>query len=524
MHTNLFTSGARIALAGITCVLLWTACRKDNKPSPDPVPRTDTTKVTASSDEDSLKYLMYQIMQVTYADGGRTPASGLPTYYWYSQVPVLNPFDAKYANADSLLSVMKTYAINQATTRPYDHYSFLDRNGVLTNKLMNGISSQTFAATNGDLGLDYGIAQDGGGNAHIFVLYADKNGPAGKIGVTRGWEIISVNGNSNISTSQAFLTSVYNAIFNSPSVTLGFKRLDGTTITQTLTTSSYNINPVVFDTVYTLAGSGKKVGYFSMYTFSSVVNSSGQDTYTKTALDQLFNKFAAQGITSLIVDFRYNGGGAVSTAEYLDNAIAPVGAAGKLMYNTVFNDKLMAHASEVGLTTTTKFAAATSKLQLDNVFFITTGNTASASELTLNNLKPYMTVKLVGTKTYGKPVGFIDFNIAVFDQNHNRKYLADLYAINFETKNANGVGGYFTGIDVDAPAVDYVNVPWGDIQNDDNLKAIVNYLTTGKYTGNARVASTEMSNLRQAIPSLKPVNGFNGMVDYERSRIISAGR
>lgn len=526
MHRNLFTSGARIALAGAACVLLWTACRKDNKGSQPTPSGIDTTSKPASAYEDSLKYLTYQIMQVSYADGGRNASAGLPTYYWYSQVPALNPLDTKYANADSLLSVMKSYAINPATTQPYDHYSFLDRNGVLTNKLMNGISAQTFAATNnGDYGLDYGVALDNSNNARIFILYADKNGPAGQIGVTRGWEIISVNGNSNISTSQPFLQSLYNAIFNSTSVTLGFKRPDGSTITKTLTTTSYSINPVVFDTVFTVIDKNniaKKVGYFSMYTFSSIINSSGQDTYTRTVLDQLFAKFASQGINNLVVDFRYNGGGAVSTAEYLDNAIAPPAAAGQLMYNTIFNDKLMAHISEVNLTTTTKFAAATSKLNLDNVFFITTGNTASASELTLNNLKPYMPAKLVGSKTYGKPVGFIDFNISVYDQNHNKKYLADLYAINFETKNANGVGGYFTGINVDAPASDFVNVAWGNTEKDDNLKAIVNYLTTGSYTSGARVASTELSDLRQAIPSLKPVNGFNGMVDYERSRIIRA--
>ncbi|WP_212004198.1 S41 family peptidase [Chitinophaga sp. HK235] len=531
MYKNLFTSGARAAFTGIACVIMLIACRKDNKTSPDPTTNpVNNPTGSQSKDEDSLKYLMYQIMQVTYADGGRTPSRGLPTYYWYSQVPSLNPLDSKYANADSLLSVMKTYAINPGTTKPYDHYSFLDRNGVLTNKLFNGVSAQTFAATNkGDFGFDYGVALDRSNNAHIYVLYADKNSPAGQIGVTRGWEIISVNGNSNINTSQAFLESTYNAIFSSSSVTLGFKRPDNTTFTQTLNTGSYNVNPVVFDSVLTVTNPttlvSKKVGYFSMYTFSSVINSNGQATFTRTVLDQLFSKFQAQGVTSLIVDLRYNGGGAVSTAEYLDNAIAPASAAGNLMYHTIYNDKIMAQISDVKLTTTTNFAASTSRLTLDNVFFITSGSTASASELTLNNLKPYMTVKLVGEKTYGKPVGFIDFNISVFDQNHSQKYLADLYAINFETKNANGVGGYYTGIDVDAAAVDYVNVPWGSTTRDANLIAIVNYINTGSYTvPGARMATPELDNLRVGIPALKPVNGFNGMVDYERSRALRLNR
>lgn len=520
-----------MVLTGIASVLLWTACRKDNNTSPDNPPKVDTiTAKPASAYEDSLKYLMYQIMQVTYADGGRNAALGLPTYYWYSQVPALNPLDSKYANADSLLSVMKTYAINPATTAPYDHYSFLDRNGVLTNKLMNGISSQAVAATNnGDFGFDYLLAQDNAGKLHVFVAYADKNGPAGQAGITRGWEIVSVNGNSNFSYTQAFLQSIYNAVFNSPSVTLGLKPSPNSpAVTKTLTTGSYNINPVVFDTTFTVTDVNhiqKKVGYFSMYTFSSVINSNGQDTYTKTVLDQLFSKFASQGINNLIVDFRYNGGGAVATTQYLCNAIAPSSAAGQVMYNTLYNDKLTSHVSEVGLTTTTNFATTTGKLKLDNVFFVTSGSTASASELTLNSLKPYMPVKLVGSRTYGKPVGFIDFNISVFDPSHKQVYLADLYAINFETKNAKGEGGYYTGIPVDAAADDYIDVPWGDTQNDRNLMAIVNYLTTGSYTTSARIAAPELnSNLMKADLSQKPAHGFNGMVDYERSRLIRAGR
>lgn len=522
MHKNLFSSGAKAVMAGIACSVLFMACHKDvqTTPQPDPVTPVVTPPVTGvdkSQYEDSLKYLMYQIMQVSYADGGRNKAAGLPTYYWYGSVPSLNPFDKAYANADSLLSVMKKYAINPATTQPFDHYSFLDRNGTLTNKLMNGISAQNFAATNtGDFGFDYAVTADQNNNIHLFVLYADKNGPAGRVGVTRGWEITSVNGNSNINASNTFLQSVYNSIFNSNAVTLGFKRPDGSPVTYNLTTSTYNINPVVFDTVFNV--SGKKVGYFSMYAFSSVVNANNQPTPTKTVLDQLFSKFTAAGITNLIVDLRYNGGGAVSTAEYLDNAIAPASAAGKLMYSTIYNDKLMPEAEGIHLPTITNFGASTTGLALDHVFFITSNNTASASELTLNNLKPYMSVKLVGQKTYGKPVGFIDFNISVYDKAHTPVYLADLYAINFETENAEGVGGYYTGINVDAEAVDYVNIPWGNTTDDENLKAIISYINSGSFARTqARSAVTEM-NARVTDPSLKRLNGFNGMVDYKRSQ------
>ncbi|MCW3465455.1 S41 family peptidase [Chitinophaga nivalis] len=512
MHKKLFTTGTKAILTGIACAALLAACKKGN----------DGGSPAEGVAEDTLKYLTYQIMQVSYADGGRNAAAGLPTYYWYGKVPQLNPLDSKYPNADTLLARMKEYAINPATNQPFDHYSFLDRDGSLTNRLMNGISSQTFAAGSGGYGLDYGLGKDQNGKIHIYVLYADKNSPAGQKGITRGWEVTAVNGTTVFNESQVTYNMLNEAFFYSSSIILGLKKPNGETTTATLNTGSYAINPVLFDTVFTVKD--KPVGYFALYTYSSVINSDGAATATKTALDETFAKFKARGITNLIVDLRYNGGGATNTAEYLDNAIAPAAAAGKLMYTSKYNDKLTEHLSTVGLKASVNFAAATGGLKLDHVFFITTGNTASSSELTLNNLDPYMDVKLVGEKTYGKPVGFIDFTISMYDASHNKKYLADLYAINFETFNANGKGGYYTGIDVDAPAVDYVNVPWGNTDYDDNLLKIISFLETNSFSGQraakARIAAAN-DQLRVAIPGTRTQHGFNGMVNYEVSKAVS---
>ena len=517
MYNKLFSTGTKAILAGAFCAGIFMSCHKDNNPGPTP-PSGDTTQLSSAVAEDSLKYLMYQIMQVTYGDGGRTKATGLPTYYWYSSVPTLDPFSSSYPNADTLLAVMKRM-------NAYDRYSFLDRNGTLTNKLMNGVSSSTFAATTSDFGMDYApvLVASGSSQVRLFVLYADKNSPAGKAGIDRGCEITSVNGTTSFTNTNASLQFVYNAIMASTStVTLGVTRADKTTFTTTLNPASYNINPVLFDTVYTATNSSK-VGYFGLYTFANTFNEKGQPTYTKTALDQTFAKFKSAGIKNLIVDLRYNGGGSTTTAEYLDSAIAPASAAGKTMYTYLYNDKIMANLQATGLTQTVKFPSGTGGLSLDNVFFITSGNTASASELTLNNLKPYLKVLLVGEKTYGKPVGFIDFNISAYNPSGTVKYLADLYAINFATHNAQGVGDYYTGIAVDKAAIDYVNVPWGATGDDDNLKKIMGYINTGAFP-TARMAQLNMetaNGLRTAIPTGKALNNFNGMVDYRLSKEMS---
>ncbi|SEW50421.1 S41 family peptidase [Chitinophaga arvensicola] len=524
MYKKLFTTGTKAMLAGVICAGTLMSCHKDKPAPPPPVDITDALK------QDSLKYLMYQIMQVTYGDGGRSAAKGLPTYYWYSSVPTINPFDSKYAKAADLLTEMKGYAINPATSAPYDHYSFLDTDGTLTNQLMNGVAEQNASANPTKLGFDVGFSiPSGATKATIYVKYADKNSPAGKAGFDRGWEITSVNGTTNFPTDLTQLQTLYNTILTSSNLSLGVVKNDGTKATITLNAATYNINPVLFDTVYTVKKGSQdvKVGYFVMYTFSSVTNDKGEPTFSKTALDQTIAKFKAQGIQHLIVDFRYNGGGATTTAEYLDNAFAPASAAGKLMYTYKYNDKIMQNLAVTKLDAQANFNAATGGMGLQSIFFVVSGATASASELTLNNLKPYMPVQLIGKKTYGKPVGFIDFNITMYDNDHKPVYLADLYAINFETVNSLGNGGYYTGIPVDVEAVDYVNVPWGVTTVDQNLRQAISYITTGQYLTNlptGRLSAAATSNLKEAAPGLTPVNGFNGMVDFRLSKKVAALR
>ncbi|MFB6456021.1 S41 family peptidase [Chitinophaga sp. Hz27] len=524
MHKRIRTLAVRLMLVSSVITLTY-SCKKDLKtdPSGNGGNGGNGGGTTALSAEDSLKYLMYNIMQVSYGDGGRNKTAGLPTYFWYTSVPSLNPLDAKYSTADALLTAMKGYAINPDTKNPYDRYSFLDRTGVLTNKLINGVSATTYvSASNGDIGMEYTPVLDANNNLRIFVLYADKNSPAGQAGVTRGWEITSINGNSTFQNTTAFLQQAYNSILNSASVTLGFKLPDGSTKTITLNQATYNVNPVAFDSVLNIGTN--KVGYFVLYTFSSVINSSGQATFTKTAIDNAFSKFKAAGINNLVVDLRYNGGGAVTTAEYLDSLIAPSTAAGKVMYNYKYNDVMQANAAQIGLETVVNFPTTLGGFNLSNVFFITSRNTASASELTLNNLRPYMNVHLVGDTTYGKPVGFIDFNISMYDSTHTKKYLADLYAINFATTNANNSGGYYSGIapDPNAQATDYVNVPWGDIVNDANLKAVAKFLNAGTFRSavSARAESLGAAGLEPLKGSSSIQNNFNGMVDYKLSKKI----
>ncbi len=462
------------------------------------------------SDADSLTYLMYNIMQVSVKEGGRDLSNNFPLYYWYDKVPKLDPLSSTYDSADVLLNQIKTYAINPTTAKPYDKYSFLDKTGAVAGEIQQGVA--------GDLGMEVRYAGDGtAAKTSLYVIYADKNSPAGKLGVSRGWKITAVNGNQVIydGSNGSNVKAVINAVYYDASASFTFKKTDGSSQTSTLAKTVYDINPILFDTIYTLGG--KKVGYFVFNSFANVQNSNGP-TLTKSELDRVFAKFTSAGINSLIVDLRYNGGGAVATTEYIDNMIAPASAQGKEMYHYLYNDKITPHISDFGLSDKINFTNA-GGLNLDHVFFIGTSSTASASELTINNLKPYMDVKLVGETTYGKPVGFIGLTISDFP-NGQEKDLADLYSINFETRNANNQGGYFTGLVPDAAAVDYVDVPWGD-PTDDNLGQIFNYVSNGKF-GRSGVQERMAKNksLQISIPSTIHPLRFNGMVNYKLSSQI----
>jgi len=490
-----------IAILGSVVV---SSCKKD-KSNPTPTPTTPK----ALSDADSLKYLMYRIMQVSFVDNGRDSTYDLPTYYWYTSIPKLDPLSSNYDSADVLLANMKTYAINPTTGKPYDKYSFLDH-GQVQGEIQQGVA--------GDLGMQVTYARDNSNNISLYVLFTDKNSPSGLVGVTRGWQITAINGGTVAydGNNGPNVNKVINAVYNDPSASFTFKKPDGSSATYTLAKAVYNINPVLFDSVYTVGG--KKVGYFVFNTFSAVYNNNGP-TFTKSELDRVFGKFQSAGITDLIVDLRYNGGGSVGTTEYMDSLIAPASVAGKEMYHYLYNDKLTKQiALQPDFLEQKVLFNGGGSLNLDHVFFIGTGNTASASELTINNLKPYMDVKLVGDTTYGKPVGFFTFHITDFPNGGTtEKDLADLYAINFETRNANNEGGYFNGMIPDAPAADYVDLPWGSA-NDDNLVKIFKYISTGAF---ARVSVSERmsteNNLRLSIPSTIHPLRFNGMVDYRIS-------
>ncbi|MDP9046784.1 MAG: S41 family peptidase, partial [Bacteroidota bacterium] len=278
-------------------------------------------------------------------------------------------------------------------------------------------------------------------------------------------------------------------------ISMTLKKFDGSTLTVTnMNAASYTVNPVLKDSVYTTTN-GHKVGYIVFNSFTSDANADPK-------LNAAFDYFTAQGVTDLVVDLRYNGGGYVSTAEYLDNLIVPASKNGTLMYNTYYTDN-MANGTDPLLkhqvrknpsngslynygqfdysvaANAVNFAKQRS-LNVTRVFFIVSGSTASASELTINNLRPFMDVQFIGRTSYGKPVGFFDIQI--------NKYT--MYTPEFSTKNSAGQGDYYDGFNPGTtgyPGVNDFDDPTKDFGDPTEglLAHALHYVTVGTYAVNS---------------------------------------
>jgi hypothetical protein len=125
-----------------------------------------------------------------------------------------------------------------------------------------------------------------------------------------------------------------------------------------------------------------------------------------------------------------------------------------------------------------------SSVNVDKIFFIVSDNTASASELLMNALKPFVSETLVGpsTHTYGKPVGF--FPIPVSDWY--------IFPVSFKTVNKDGNGDYFNGFTIDHSVADGVDKNWGD-RNESCLNSVLTYIQTGVFgvvQGNVNISGS----------------------------------
>src|SRR5690606_30355098 len=486
----------------LVCLGLILGCKKEITNPPDPIIPTEPTE------QDHLKASIYD-------------------YYnkyslWTEQIPDLDEqgrldFVKDYSSNNSLLTALKNMTPYYDGYRgSIDRFSFLDESGA------DGNANSSYADgirmdTNDGYGLYYGwgILPSSATVAYPVIFFVEGGSPAWKEGVTRGSIVYAVNDDENITVgyngsnlNQADVRRVgtkLEAALEANSLKLKLKTASGEDKVFTLGyENSYDIDPVILDSVYVYPD--KNIGYLAYSSFEEVWPSTHQN-YVK--LEEIFNSFTDANIKDLILDLRYNTGGYVNTAEYLANKMIDAKSDKELMFTYTVNDYLQPYtitpSSDIDFRPV--YFKRKNNLNLENVYFLVTEQTASAAELLISVLKPYLNVILIGeemqkndgtkySKTYGKPVGFFGQEIG--------KDNIELWATSFKTENNvrnpsdRLFRDYWEGLPVTYydKINDYIFKDFGDSEEDMIAKALN---LAGVPTSGMRASSSKSSTARRGI-------------------------
>ena len=315
----------------------------------------------------------------------------------------------------------------------------------------------------------------------VTILEAYEGAPAFAAGLDRGTQIVGIGtATSNIRTIAAIVASegtagITNALGPSdPGVTRVLRIVDagGGTREVSVTKADYDIDPVSDRYgAKVISENGRNYGYINLRTFIR-----SADPQLETA----FLNFRNQGITDVVIDFRYNGGGLVSTAELMGDLLGRNRTASELFSQTLFRPSKSAENDRHF------FEARPQSIAPTRIAFIGTGSTASASELVINGMLPYLgaDMTLVGSNTYGKPVGQIALDKAECDDR--------IRVIAFATGNATGQSDYYGGlapkISNSCAAADDPSFPLGD-PREASLRAAIDFLAGNACTTRIAEAS-----------------------------------
>ena len=322
-----------------------------------------------------------------------------------------------------------------------------------------------FFSSGSSAGFGVLMAYDAAGQ-RVVIAEAYEGAPAFAAGIDRGTAIVGIGTNSGNVRSVASIVAAEGTAGladalgpNDPGVSRVLRITDAAgTRDVTVAKADYSLDPVSDRYgAKVITEGGRSYGYLNLRSFIS--SADGQ-------LTNAFADFRAQGVTDIIIDFRYNGGGLVSTANLMGDLMG-AGRAGQLFSQTRFRSSKSSEDDEH------RFAPVAQSIAPTRIAFIGTGSTASASELVINSMLPYLgaDMTLVGSNTYGKPVGQIALDKAECDDR--------MRVVAFATGNASGQSDYYDGL---APKIanscaanDDLGFPLGD-PREASIRAAIDFL------------------------------------------------
>ncbi len=450
-----------LALATIALLLFSTACKKKVEAESEPTPKDISRFIwNGMSDyylwENDVPYLASSTFET--ADD------------WYKY---LNGFGEEYDDLFDALLYEKDVV---------DKWSWIVDDWVAQEQRFSGISKT--------MGYDFRLLRYGDENDLFgYVRYIVPNSPADIAGIERGdifWEVDGV---------MLTIDNYYNLLIGADSYQLGMAQINEFVISAN--GESHDLIAVVLqeDPVHMAEiidiGDGQATAYLVYNSFTSDFDA---------RLNDVFGDFIAAGATRLILDLRYNGGGSIRTAIHLASMIYSTDDSkvfGKTVYNSLLNSYFFDQygsdyftynfTGELDTTTishtTTPGLPAINNLGFDKVYIISTGSTASASEMIINGLEPHMSVVQVGEATTGKYVGSFtikDYYTYNYDY-PNPDHTWALQPITLKIANSAGVTDYVAGLVPDVIiGEDIADLKaFGDL-DEPLLAATINYILPGK--------------------------------------------
>lgn len=397
-------------------------------------------------------------------------------YYWNDKLPA-NP-DTTLAPDKFFDSILNKY---DATTNPNgDRFSWIEKSGDALKSELSGESTTT--------GMEYDLYLRSSGSDGVIaqVLYVLPGSPAQKAGLKRGDIISKVNGTLLNKTNYADLLYSGATTFAFGLASVSGSTLVDTDVTRTVTATVFQENPIYLDSTYSVGG--KTVGYVVYNQFVPGPNGSSANTYD-AQLDAIFADFKARGVNELVLDLRYNPGGYTSSSANLASLIGKGVNSGKLYFreewNATITPVLLQDKNYGPSFFVQNFLDKAPNIgnNLSRVFVLTTDHTASASELIINGLRPYMTVTTIGTTSYGKNVG----SITITDDTGKIKW--GMQPIVFRSYNALNQSDYATGFTPNVQVEEPLNLlPLGDTR-EAMLSTALSQISGSAATGRAGVVN-----------------------------------
>jgi C-terminal peptidase prc len=354
-------------------------------------------------------------------------------YLWYQFLPSLSP--VQFPSPEAYLDAVRFRQLDAS-------FSYIQSRA----------ASDAFYSESQFIGYGFSMRV---GDSTVRISQVFEDSPAEEAGLARGDFLVEINGRTAASlVATGEIGGAFGPATEGVTTTIVFETREGERRRATMVKRAVTIPTVSLARVF--EADGRRIGYVF---FRNFVRPSF------AALDEAFAMLREARVDELILDLRYNGGGLVDVAVHLGSLIGGIWTRDQVFSEYRHNDK-NGHRNR-----TLRFGEAEQALGLSRAVVITTRASASASELIINALKPFMPVVVVGDRTYGKPVG--QYVVPFCD-----KVVAP---VSFSMVNADGEGDFFGGLPVSCVADDDLDHALGDM-HEHSLAEALRVIRTGECT------------------------------------------